>query len=352
MTILGIETSCDETSVAIVRGGDELLSNVVASSMDAHIKYGGIVPEVAARAQSEYMIPVLENSLKQAGCEWSDIDAIAVTYGPGLGGSLLVGVMTAKTLGQMHKKPLIPVNHVQAHMAVNLLTKTALDLKLPNDPPDFPALCLIVSGGHSQIVCYESPIDYKILGQTRDDAVGEAFDKVAKILGVPYPGGPSVSKLAKQGDPSAYSLPKSRLQSPYDFSFSGLKTAVLRLAQKETGKDHSFPSFELASHLSDKQKADIAASFQYTAIETLLDKLTHAEEEINPKSIIITGGVSANKYLRTRAYELFGSKLHSTDPKLSTDNGAMIASLGYQIYKNNRQVSNYESLHIEPSLQM
>lgn len=352
MIVLGIETSCDETSVGIVRGGNELLSNVVASSMDAHVQYGGIVPEVAARAQSEYMIPVLEQSLAQAGCTWDDIDAIAVTYGPGLGGSLLVGVMTAKTLGQMHKKPLIPVNHVQAHMAVNLLTKTALDLKLPNDPPDFPALCLIVSGGHSQIVHYKSPLKYAILGQTRDDAVGEAFDKVAKILGLPYPGGPSIAQLAKKGDPHAYVLPKSRLDSPYDFSFSGLKTAVLRLAQKEVGKDHSFPSFELAQHLSDKQKADIAASFQYTAVETLLDKLVKADEELSPKSVLITGGVSANQYLRTRAHELFGPRLHETDPKLSTDNGAMIASLGYQIYKDNERVADYESLQIEPSLQM
>ena len=352
MIVLGIETSCDETSVGIVHGGNELLSNVVASSMDAHVQYGGIVPEVAARAQSEYMIPVLEQSLAQAGCNWDDIDAIAVTYGPGLGGSLLVGVMTAKTLGQMHTKPLIPVNHVQAHMAVNFLTKSMLDLRLPERAPEFPALCLIVSGGHTQIVHYKSPLEYTILGQTRDDAVGEAFDKVAKILGLPYPGGPSITKLAKKGNPQVYALPKSRLDSPYDFSFSGLKTAVLRLAQKEVGKDHSFPSFELAKHLSDGQKADIAASFQYTAIETLLDKLVKAEKEINPKSIIITGGVSANQYLRVRAHELFGSRLHETDPRLSTDNGAMIASLGYQIYKNKGRVTNYESLKIEPSLQM
>ncbi len=352
MIILGIETSCDETSVGIVRGGNELLSNVVASSMNAHVQYGGIVPEVAARAQSEYMVPVLEQSLEQAGCSWGDIDAIAVTYGPGLGGSLLVGVMTAKTLGQIYGKPLIPVNHVQAHMAVNLLTKSTLNLRLPHHPPEFPALCLIVSGGHSQIVHYKSPLRYTILGQTRDDAVGEAFDKVAKILGLPYPGGPSISTLAKKGNPRAYTLPKSRLDSPYDFSFSGLKTAVLRLAQKEVGKDHSFPSFELAKHLSDSQKADIAASFEYTAIETLLDKLIQAEKELKPKSIIITGGVSANHYLRTRADELFGSKVHSTDPKLSTDNGAMIASLGYQILKNNGQMADHESLQIEPSLQM
>ena len=271
MYILGVETSCDETSVGIVRGGNELLSNVVATSMGMQVEYGGIVPEVAARAQIEYMIPVLDEALTQAGVNWGEIDAIAVTYGPGLGGSLLVGVMTAKTLSQIHNKPLIPVNHVQAHLGANLLTKTSLNLSLPTTPPDFPALGLIVSGGHTQIVYYDSPLKYKVLGQTRDDAVGEAFDKVAKILGLTYPGGPSISKLAKQGDQRAYQLPKSRLENPYDFSFSGLKTAVLRLSQSVIGKDFTFPSFLIAQHLSDQQKADISASFEYTAIETILD---------------------------------------------------------------------------------
>lgn len=352
MIVLGIETSCDETSVGIVKNGNELLSNVVATSMGMQVEYGGIVPEVAARAQIEYMVPVLDEALKQAGCAWEDIDAIAVTYGPGLGGSLLVGVMTAKTLSQIYGKPMIPINHVQAHLGANLLTKTSLDLNLPTSPPDFPALGLIVSGGHTQIVHYDSPIKYKVLGQTRDDAVGEAFDKVAKILGLPYPGGPSISKLAKQGDQKAYKLPKSRLENPYDFSFSGLKTAVLRLSQSVIGKDFTFPSFEITKHLSDQQKADISASFEYTAIETLLDKLIKADNELNPKNIIITGGVSANQYLRSRCPEIFGSRLHTTDPKLSTDNGAMIAALGHLIYKENSQLTDYKSLQIEPSLSM
>ncbi|OGL30690.1 tRNA (adenosine(37)-N6)-threonylcarbamoyltransferase complex transferase subunit TsaD [Candidatus Saccharibacteria bacterium RIFCSPHIGHO2_12_FULL_41_12] len=352
MLILGIETSCDETAVAIVKDGCELLSNVVASSMDLQAQYGGIVPEVAARAQIEYIIPVLAESMKQAGCTWTNIDAVAVTYGPGLGGSLLVGVMTAKTLGQIYDKPLIPVDHVQAHMAVNFLTKTSLNYHLPKAPLEFPALCLIVSGGHSQIVYYLSPTKYEVLGKTRDDAVGEAFDKVAKILGLPYPGGPSISKLAKQGDQKTYQLPKSRLENPYDFSFSGLKTAVLRLSQQVIGKDYTFPSLKIAQHLSDQQKADIAASFEYTAIETLLEKLIKAEQEFASKNIVITGGVSANQYLRTRAKELFGAKVHSTDPKLSTDNGAMIASQGSQIYMKNKKLVDYKSLQIEPSLQM
>ena len=236
MRILGIESSADETAAAVVEDGYKLLSSAVATSIDLHTFYGGIVPEIAARSHIESIIPVVEQALTDAKTDWDGIDAIAVTVGPGLIGSLLIGVLTARTLAIAKNKPLYAINHVQAHVYANFLTHTDLpNYSLPSAQPGFPLLALIVSGGHTQLVLFEDHEKYKLLGQTTDDAVGEAYDKVAKILGLPYPGGPSVDAAAKSGDPTAIKLPSPHSTNTYDFSYSGLKTAVLRAAQKFVG---------------------------------------------------------------------------------------------------------------------
>jgi N6-L-threonylcarbamoyladenine synthase len=299
MKVLGIESSCDETAASVVEDGKRLLSNVVASSMDIHKQYGGVVPEIAARSHIEAVMPVIQQALDDAGCTWDDIDAIAVTYGAGLNGSLLIGVLAARTLAIVKNKPLYAINHVEGHIYANFLTETTLEgFDMRTSQPEFPMLGLIVSGGHSQLVVWRDHFDYTLLGQTMDDAVGEAFDKVAKILGLPYPGGISVSVVAQQGNATAFHLPKARMQGKYDFSFSGLKTAVLRTAQELVGKDYSLPSIELPGMLNDTQKADIAASFERVAYETLVDKAVMAFEEFAPKSFVIGGGVAANAELR------------------------------------------------------
>ncbi len=387
MRVLGIETSCDETAVAVVEDGKRLLSNVVATSIDLHVMYGGVVPEIAARSHIESMLPVVEEALTQAfggGDHWDEIDAIAVTYGAGLGGSLLVGVLTARTLAIMKNKPLYGINHVEAHVYANFLTegpsgkKTEVQLggkvyNFRSEQPEFPMLALIVSGGHSQLVLFEDHFSYTLLGQKRDDAIGEAFDKVAKILGLPYPGGPSIAQAAQHGDRHRYKLPKAQLEgesdalralresrgidrtqrlSNYDFSFSGLKTAVLRLAQSEIGEDFTFPSFELAGRLSEAQKNDIAASFDYLATETLVDKAVAAYEEFQPKSVVIAGGVAASKELRKQLAERLPIAIEYPDFKLCTDNGAMIATLGcYHAMRGQPTVDPY-SLAIAPNLSM
>ena len=299
MKILGIESSCDETAAAVVEIDDnldcKLLSNIVASSMDLHAKYGGVVPEIAARSHIESIISVIDEAVQPFG--WDNIDAIAVTKGAGLGGSLLIGVMTARTLAITKNKPLYGVNHVEGHIYANFLTSAAPEISasynMPSVAPVFPLLGLIVSGGHSQLVLFRNHFDYTLLGRTLDDAVGEAFDKVAKIVGLPYPGGPSVGKKALEGNPHAFDLPKAQMKSispalealrlkyqrsnikypthGYDFSFSGLKTAVLRQAQAMIGQDYTFPSRDLPGRLSEAQKADIAAVFQRVAIETVVD---------------------------------------------------------------------------------
>lgn len=330
MKILGIESSADETAAAVVENGSRLLSSVVASSLDLHTYYGGIVPEIAARSHIESIIPVISQALTDADVTWDEIDAIAITQGPGLIGSLLIGGLTARTLAITKNKPLIPINHVLAHAYANFITSTPLDGYSLNDtPPPFPALGLIVSGGHTQIMLYKSHKDYNILGQTRDDAVGEAFDKVAKILGLPYPGGPSIDKAAKEGDQAAIKLPKAKLDNPYDFSFSGLKTAVLRAAQELAGKDFTFPSYELPDILTTAQKNDLAASFQKTAIDTLVDAVCRAETEYSPKSVLLAGGVAANQSLRQELEHRLKTPLLYPDIKLCTDNAAMIAAAAY-----------------------
>ncbi len=353
MKILGIESSCDETAAAIVEDGHALLGNAVATSMDIHAQYGGVIPEIAARSHIESIIPVIEESLEQANCSWDDIDGIAVTYGAGLSGSLLVGVMTARTLAITKQKPLYAANHVEGHVYANFLTQTSLPgYVLPAKQPSFPLLALIVSGGHSQLVLFRDHFDYTLLGQTHDDAIGEAFDKVAKVLGLPYPGGPSIGKKAAEGNPHAFTFPKAKMPGKYDFSFSGPKTAVLRTIQELCGKPHDFPSFELAGLLSESQKADIAASFQRIAIETVVDKTILAYQEFAPASVVIAGGVAASPELRKQLANRLPCPINYTDPKLCTDNGAMIATLGCFMAKHKRPLADPYTLGIEPNLSM
>ncbi len=307
-----------------------LLSNGVSSSVDLHAAYGGVVPEIAARSHIEVIIPVIKQAITDAKTTWSDIDAIAVTQGPGLMGSLLVGLLTARTLAIVKQKPLIPINHVLAHTAATYITETSLaDYELPERRPEFPFISLTVSGGHSQIVLYKDYNNYNILGQTLDDAVGEAYDKVAKILGLPYPGGPSVAKAAESGDPGAIKLPIAKLDNPYDFSFSGLKTATLRAAQQLSGHDFTLPSTELPKLLTDKQRADLAASFQATAIKTLVKGVQAAEAQYQPKNVVLAGGVAANTALRETLRQELKTPLLCPDIKLCTDNGAMIAAAAF-----------------------
>lgn len=353
MVILGIETSCDETAAAVVRDGKELLSNAVASSMDLHIQYGGVVPEIAARSHIEAITPVVQQALDDAAIDWDDVDGIAVTYGAGLGGSLLIGVLAARTLAITKDKPLYAINHVEGHVYANFLVETSLPgYALPSKQPEFPMLALIVSGGHSQLALFRDHFDYTLLGQTRDDAIGEAFDKAAKILGLPYPGGPSIGRKALEGDPYKYKLPKSRLDHKYEYSFSGLKTAVLRLAQSEIGEDFTFPSFKLAERLSEAQKADIAASFQRVAVETVVDKTILAFEEFLPKSVVIAGGVAASPELRKQLSDRLPIPIEYTDMKLCTDNGAMIATLGCYTALLGQPTADPYSLDIAPNLSM
>jgi N6-L-threonylcarbamoyladenine synthase len=353
MKVLGIETSCDETAAAVVEDGKKLLSNVVSSSVDLHVQYGGVVPEIAARSHIEAILPVIQQAVDDAGCTWDDIDAIAVTQGAGLNGSLLIGVLAARTLAIIKKKPLYGVNHVEGHIYANFLTETTLpDFQMRTAQPEFPMLGVIVSGGHSQLVVWRDHFDYTLLGQTQDDAIGEAFDKVAKILGLPYPGGISLPQKAEGGNPLAFKLPKAKMTGKYDFSFSGLKTAVLRVAQEQVGKDHSLPSFELPGLLNDEQKANIAASFQKVAYETIVDKVVMAYEEFKPKSVTIGGGVSANAGLRQQLADRIPCPVEYPDRKLCGDNGAMIAALGCFHVTHNRPQADPYSLEIMPNLSM
>jgi N6-L-threonylcarbamoyladenine synthase len=368
MRVLGIESSCDETAAAVVEmnasGNCTLISNVVISSLDLHAQYGGVVPEIAARSHIEAVIPVVEQAVREAAGStadnqpdpWQSIDAIAVTYGAGLGGSLLIGVLTARTLAITKDKPLYAINHVEGHLYANFLTKNSPALPTPYDMPAsiprFPVLGLIVSGGHSQLVLFRDHFDYTLLGQTQDDAIGEAFDKVAKLLGLPYPGGISIERVAAEGNPQAFSLPKAQMKGAYDFSFSGIKTAVLRLAQQQIGKDYTFPSSGIASRLSDKQKADIAASFQRVAIETVVDKTVRAFQEFSPNSVVIGGGVASSSALRLALAERLPIAIDYADRKLCTDNGAMIATLGCFKHQMDQPRADPYSLDIKPNLSM
>jgi len=342
MKILGIESSCDETAAAIVEDGKKLLSNVVVSQIDIHKEYGGVIPEIAARSHIEAINPVINKALAEANLTIDDIDAIAVTYAPGLIGSLLIGTLAARTLAILHHKPLVKVQHVEGHVYANFLNEKQ---------PEFPLLALIVSGGHSQLVLFKNHGNYELLGQTNDDAIGEAFDKVAKILGLPYPGGPAIARAAKDGDKFKYHLPDAKLKHPYDFSFSGLKTAVLRAVQKEVGVSYDFPSFKLKDKLKTSEINDFAASFQYTAIKTLVTKTVKAYNEFQPKSVVIAGGVAANQELREQLKAALLIDIDYAPINLCTDNAAMIATLGYYKFINGKVTDPYE-LEVIPSISM
>jgi N6-L-threonylcarbamoyladenine synthase len=329
MNILGIETSCDETSVAIVEDGNILHSLVVNSQIDLHKVYGGVIPEIAARSHIEVILPVVQQALDEAKMTWEDIDAIGVTQGPGLLGSLLIGVLTARTLAWSLNKPLYPIHHILGHVYANWITdSTSTSLTLPDSAPEFPVLALIVSGGHTQLMFATNHNDWRVIGRTQDDAIGEAFDKVAKVLGLPYPGGPSIEKSSASGNTSKYPLPVAKMPG-YDFSFSGVKTAVLRAVQKECKVDFNYPSFKLAELLTDQQKQDFAASFLNIAVKTVVDKTKLAYEEFHPKSVIIGGGVAASTPLRQALKDALPIEISYAPPLLCTDNAAMIAARAY-----------------------
>ncbi|HSX47207.1 MAG TPA: tRNA (adenosine(37)-N6)-threonylcarbamoyltransferase complex transferase subunit TsaD, partial [Patescibacteria group bacterium] len=340
-----------ETSASIVSSGNELKSLVVASSSDFHVLYGGIVPEIASRKQLELIIPVVDESLKKAKLKMSDISAIAVTEGPGLAGSLLIGVLTARNLALSFNKPLYAVNHVSAHIYANFITKSHdKSVKPLKNSPSFPFLGVIISGGHCQTVLFENHIKYKVIGRTLDDAIGEAFDKVAKILGLPYPGGPNISKCALNGK-NIYDFPLA-IVNRYDFSFSGLKTAVLRKAQSLIGKDYNFPSYKLAKALSEAQKANLAASFEATAIKSLIIQINNAAKDYQVNKIVLAGGVAANNKIRQTLLSLKDFEVYMPDINLCTDNAAFVASMaGYKI-KNKISKSDPLTLDIKPNLKM
>jgi N6-L-threonylcarbamoyladenine synthase len=305
--VLGIETSCDETAASVVRDGRHVLSSVVASQMDIHRAYGGVVPEVASRQHVLAIVPTIETALTDAGLAWSDLTCIAPTRGPGLVGALLVGLNAAKGAAFARGLPLIGVNHLEGHIYANWLIGVQIE---------FPTICLIVSGAHSDLVLMTDHLTYQILGRTRDDAAGEAFDKVARLLGLEYPGGPSIQRLALTGDPSKLRFPRAWLGDSYDFSFSGLKTAVLRVTEGLVdGRDLT--------------SADIAASFQEAVVDVLVTKTQRAVAEHGVKQVLLAGGVAANALLRSEMDLRLGRPVIYPPIQLCTDNAAMIAAAGY-----------------------
>ena len=304
---LGIESSCDETSVAVVKNGREILSNIIDTQIPIHEKYGGVVPEIASRNHIEAISRVTKKALEEAKITFDEIDAVTPTYGPGLVGALLVGVSYAKALSFAINKPLVGVNHIQGHIAANYITYKELEP---------PFLCVLISGGNTQIVNVKSYTEFEILGKTRDDAIGEAFDKVARVVGLGYPGGPKVDKLAKEGNP-VYKLPKTHFENSLDFSFSGIKTAVINL-------NHNTPNIN---------KADLCASFESTVTDVLIENIKIALKQTGSTKLAIAGGVSANSYIRKAVLnlekEIQNLRVYMPDMKLCTDNAAMIASAGY-----------------------
>lgn len=319
MRILAVETSCDETAAAILVDGQQILSNVVASQIDLHAKFGGVFPEMASRQHILSIYPVVDEALKQAHLDLSELDAIAVTRGPGLAGSLVVGMNMAKALALGSGLPLIGVNHLEGHLYSAWIQ---LEEDKPPTPPEFPLIALIVSGGHSSLVLMKGDLQYEPLGSTLDDAAGEAFDKVARLLNLPYPGGPSIQKAAKHGNATAFSFPRAWLVGTWNFSFSGLKTAVLREVR----------ALEEAGTVIPVE--DIAASFQAAVVEVLSEKAFMAAEQFGARHIIVAGGVSANHGLRKAFSEQKRFEVHIPPLIFCTDNAAMIAAAGYQRFKN------------------
>ncbi len=363
MRVLGIESSCDETGAAIVEDGRYLLSNVVASQIEIHNRYGGVVPEVASRQQLATIIPVIEMAMEKAACTWEDIDAVAATYGPGLAGSLLVGLTVGKTLALAHKLPFLGVNHLEAHIYANWLRKGEVAARQASDEdrwdygegdPVFPLICLVISGAHSELVLVRGHGQYELLGHTRDDAAGEAFDKVARILGLGYPGGPAIQQAAQWAEEelqqqkkpialarSAYRLPRAWLRGTYDFSFSGLKTAMLHLAEGATAQQQGSGGKQVSQYtrmgVQAAQKgttnvALLAASFQEAIVDVLAVKTRMAAQEYHVKQVVLAGGVAANLSLRTRLeQELLPLRIYLSYPPIEfcTDNAAMIGSAAF-----------------------
>ncbi|WP_372426974.1 tRNA (adenosine(37)-N6)-threonylcarbamoyltransferase complex transferase subunit TsaD [Mammaliicoccus sciuri] len=330
--ILSIETSCDETAASVIKNGNEIISNEVVTQMMTHKKFGGVVPEVASRQHVEVMTTVIDEALKNANMQMDDIDAIAVTEGPGLIGALLVGVASAKALAFSHQKPLIPVHHIAGHIYANHLVK----------PLEFPLIALIVSGGHTELIYMKNHLDFEVIGETRDDAVGEAYDKVARTIGLPYPGGAEVDKLAQIGQ-DTLNFPRVWLEKDsYDFSFSGLKSAVINTLHNKKQKNEEII------------KEDVATSFQNSVVEVLVGKTMAAVKDYDVQHLIVAGGVAANKGLR-HALEQKSNKLGidlSIPPlNLCTDNAAMIGSVAHFLYENNRfsnmKLNGKSSLDIE-----
>ena len=323
---LGIESSCDETSVAVIKNGREILSNIIDTQIPIHEKYGGVVPEIASRNHIEAISRVTKKALAEANVTFENIDAITPTYGPGLVGALLVGLSYAKALSFAINKPLVGVNHIQGHIAANYITYKELKP---------PFLCVMLSGGNTQLVHVKNYNEFEVLGKTRDDAIGEAFDKVARVVGLGYPGGPKIDKLAKEGNPDAIELPKTYFDN-LDFSFSGIKTAVINL-------NHKTP---------DINKADLCASFQKTVTEVLIENTKKALKQINVKTVVLAGGVSANSYIRNEFLKLEdnGIRVYMPDLKLCTDNAAMIGSAGYYNFINGEK--NDLNLNAIPNLKL
>ncbi|CDA16213.1 MAG TPA: tRNA (adenosine(37)-N6)-threonylcarbamoyltransferase complex transferase subunit TsaD [Clostridiaceae bacterium] len=326
LLVLGIESSCDETSCAIVKNGREVLSNVINSQIKIHEKFGGVVPEIASRSHVEVISRVVKEALEEAKITFDDVDVVACTYGPGLVGALLVGVSYAKALSYAINKPLVGTNHIEGHIAANYITHP--DLKPP-------FLCLVISGGHTHLVHIKNYKEFEILGKTRDDAIGEAFDKVARVIGLGYPGGPKVDKLAKEGE-NNIKIPKTHFDN-LDFSFSGIKTAIINMHHKNP----------------DINKADLCASFEATVTEILIENTLKAAKKLNINKIALAGGVSANSYIREKFIELEKTnqmQIYYPKPILCTDNAAMIASAGYYNYINGK-ISNLE-LNAIPNLKI
>jgi len=307
--VLGIDTSCDDTSIAIVADGTTILANIVASQVDIHHRYGGVVPELACRKHLEAIGPVYESALDEAGLTLAELDVIAVTQGPGLIGALLVGLSFAKALAYAASKPLVPINHLEGHICSAFLESPELAC---------PFVCLVVSGGHSDLYYCQAPGTYRLLGETRDDAAGEAFDKVSKLLGLGYPGGPVIDRLAREGDPQAIRFPRAHLEKDsLDFSFSGIKTAVLHYVRKHAATP----------------TADLAASFQQAVVDVLVAKTLAAARQYNAERVVVTGGVAANSQLRRDMHTACaeaGLQLVIPHPRLCTDNGAMIAAAAHR----------------------
>jgi N6-L-threonylcarbamoyladenine synthase len=324
MKILGIETSCDETAAAVVEDGNKILSDKVASQVDIHRRYAGVVPEVASRQHLLSIIPVIEESLSEAGVSLKDIDGIAATAGPGLAGSLLVGANAAKAIAFAGNIPIVGINHLEGHIYANWIGDA---------PPLFPALCLIVSGGHTDLVLMKDHGQYVMLGHTRDDAAGEAFDKAARILGLGYPGGPAIDKAAREGAPTI-KLPRAWLKGTNDFSFSGLKTALLRLA--EGGKITCV--------------ADAAASFQEAVVEVLVKKTAAAARAYGVRQLLLAGGVAANSLLRQRLKDASPVPLSVPPMSLCTDNAAMVAACGYFKFRTGQR--DWLNLDVVPALKL